>query len=263
MPQNRPHSLIDRCAFESLPSRHRCDAFAALECCSVQQRQWLALHCSVQHQWLALQRCAAEPQPESTRKQRRTRPHSPPDRSALTNKLGGRVFFEPRDDAPPRKEWHRVLRGPLSVRIVAADLPSYATQAGVLPSVPDATNLAEAILEHTDWSAALGRLGGVRQRRVGATARARQMQATHDGGLGARGHLAAAAARARAAPAGGADARAAARRGGRRDSGHAARGWRPGRAPGAEAAHGPGPALPGVSAPRELRRGAGGTHSAR
>ena len=69
--------------------------------------------------------------------------------------LGGRVFFEPRDDAPPRKEWHRVLRGPLSVRIVAADLPSYATRAGVLPSVPDATNLADAILEHTDWSAAL------------------------------------------------------------------------------------------------------------
>jgi len=71
------------------------------------------------------------------------------------SELGGRVFFEPRDDAPPRKEWHRVLRGPLSVRIVAADLPSYATRAGVLPSVPDATNLAEAILEHTDWSAAL------------------------------------------------------------------------------------------------------------
>ena len=69
--------------------------------------------------------------------------------------LGGRVFFEPRDDAPPRSDWHRVLRGPLSVRIVAADLPSYATRAGVLPSVPDATNLAEAILEHTDWSAAL------------------------------------------------------------------------------------------------------------
>ena len=48
-----------------------------------------------------------------------------------------------------------MLRGPLSVRIVAADLPSYATRAGFLPSVPDATNLADAILEHTDWSAAL------------------------------------------------------------------------------------------------------------
>ena len=71
------------------------------------------------------------------------------------SELGGRVFFDPRDDAPPRKEWHRVLRGPLSVRIVAADLPSYATRAGVLPSVPDATNLADAILEHTEWSAAL------------------------------------------------------------------------------------------------------------
>ena len=71
------------------------------------------------------------------------------------SELGGRVFFEPRDDAPPRKEWHRVLRGPLSVRIVAADLPSYATRAGVLPSVPDVKNLADAILEHTDWSAAL------------------------------------------------------------------------------------------------------------
>ena len=71
------------------------------------------------------------------------------------SELGGRVFFKPGDDAPPRKEWHRVLRGPLSVRIVAADLPSYATRAGVLPSVPDATNLADAILEHTEWSAAL------------------------------------------------------------------------------------------------------------
>ena len=71
------------------------------------------------------------------------------------SELGGRVFFEPKDDAPPRSEWHRVLRGPLSVRIVAADLPSYATRAGVLPSVPDATNLADAILEHTDWSAGL------------------------------------------------------------------------------------------------------------
>ena len=71
------------------------------------------------------------------------------------SELGGRVFFEPRDDAPPRKEWHRVLRGPLSVRIVAADLPSYATRAGVLPSVPDASNLADAILEHTEWRAAL------------------------------------------------------------------------------------------------------------
>ena len=40
-----------------------------------------------------------------------------------------------------------------SVRIVAADLPSYATRAGVLPSVPDVKNLADAILEHTDWSA--------------------------------------------------------------------------------------------------------------
>ena len=71
------------------------------------------------------------------------------------SELGGRVFFEPRDDAPPRKEWHRVLRGPLSVRIVAADLPSYATRAGVLPSVPDASNLADALLEHTEWRAAL------------------------------------------------------------------------------------------------------------
>ena len=68
------------------------------------------------------------------------------------SELGGRVFFEPRDDAPPRSEWHRVLRGPLSVRIVAADLPSYATRAGVLPSVPDATNLADAILEATAGS---------------------------------------------------------------------------------------------------------------
>ena len=71
------------------------------------------------------------------------------------SELGGRVFFDPRDDAPPRKEWHRVLRGPLSVRIVAADLPSYATRAGVLPSVPDASNLADALLEHTEWRAAL------------------------------------------------------------------------------------------------------------
>ena len=65
------------------------------------------------------------------------------------------MFFDPRDDAPPRNEWHRVLRGPLSVRVVAADLPSYATRAGVLPSVPDVENLADAILEHTEWSAAL------------------------------------------------------------------------------------------------------------
>ena len=106
------------------------------------------------------------------------------------------------------------------------------------------------------------RLGGVRQRCHGAVARPCQMQATHDGGLGARGGLAAAAARSSTSPAGGADARAAARRGGRRNTGHAARGWRPGRAPGAEAAHGSGPPVPGVSAPRELRRGASRTNKA-
>ena len=115
------------------------------------------------------------------------------------------------------------------------------------------------------------------------------MQATHDGDLGARWHLATPPPRSSTSPAGGADARAAARRGGRRDSGvvrchhlsrrrgvalmasvikkfthtgHAARGRRPGRAPGAEAAHGPGPPVPGVSAPRELRRGASGTNKA-
>ena len=81
---------------------------------------------------------------------------------------------------------------------------------------------------------------------------ARQMQATHDGGLGARGHLAAAAARARAALAAGAGASSGA--------------WR------REiqvTLHEDGLvellalkqrmdeiSLPGVSAPRELRRGA-------
>ena len=60
------------------------------------------------------------------------------------------VVLGPRDDAPPRSEWHRVLRGPLSVRIVAADLPSYATRAGVLPRVPDVKSLADALLEHAD-----------------------------------------------------------------------------------------------------------------
>ena len=66
--------------------------------------------------------------------------------------LGGRVFFAPRDDAPPRNEWHRVLRGPLSVRVVGLE-----TELVALPADVDAAAaaLADEIVERIDWSAAL------------------------------------------------------------------------------------------------------------
>ena len=172
------------------------------------------------------------------------------------------MFFEPRDDAPPRSEWHRVLRGPLSVRIVAADLPSYATRAGVLPSVPDATNLADAILEHTEWSAALdawAAFGNAVTAPLPAHVRCKR----HTTAVWAPAGISPPLRRALALRLPEAPTPEPRREsGGRRNSGHAARGWRPGRASGAEAAHGPGPAVPGVSAPRELRRGASGANKA-
>ena len=204
----------------------------------MQQRQWLALHCSVQHQWHALQRCA-EPQPKA--------PVNNDARGrirrligALT-RLGGRVFFAP--ETTP----HHAKSG------IAAARPALGKDRRSRPPVVCDTGRRASERARRDKPSrrdprahrvarCARRLGGVRQRCHGATARAREMQATHDGGLGARGHLATAAARSSPSPAGSADARAAAGKSGRRDSGHAARRRRPRRAPGAEAAHGPGPA---------------------
>ena len=66
--------------------------------------------------------------------------------------LGGRMFFAPRDDAPPRNEWHRVLRGPLSVRVVGMEAEPVALSADVDAA---AAALADDIVQRVDWRAAL------------------------------------------------------------------------------------------------------------
>ena len=160
------------------------------------------------------------------------------------SELGGRVFFAPRETTPHHaKVASRALRGLLSVRIVAADLPSYATRAGVLPSVPDATNLAEAILEHTDWSAALdawAAFGNVRRACSLALAREGKRRTT---AVWAPARLAAAPTRARCCACRRRCATPEPRRAKERPSRFSVtlhEDGRPGRAPGAEAAHGPG-----------------------
>ena len=66
-----------------------------------------------------------------------------------------RLVFDAADDAPDRRDWRRLLRGPLSVRVVAAE-------AAVVDVGPDADAggaadaIVDAIDDAVDWDAALG-----------------------------------------------------------------------------------------------------------